>query len=181
MKWMIRMLLICSLLTLQFGAAGSSAQDHSPEDLGSAIDRLTTTVERLTTILDAGTAFESDERETQRVEVAVSILALRYRKIEQLEREIQRISREEEEIPDSMAMMQADVEQYESYARAETGQLSEQDKEGIAAMELRIRLEQDRLDRLAERRLLLENDLAAAQRRLSSIESILDAWLDKLE
>ena len=78
-------------------------------------------------------------------------------------------------------ILQADVEQYESYARAETGQLSEQDKEGIAAMELRIQLEQDRLDRLAERRLLLENDLTAAQRRLSSIESILDAWLDKLE
>jgi hypothetical protein len=138
------------------------------------------TVDRLVGRLEHDASVDSDDK-TRQVQVAVAILGLRYRKIEQLENEILRISREEEDAPDYEKMMQAELDRFIAAARTESGQLDDAARAEIDAIEQRMILERDRIARLRERKLVLENDLTAAQRRLSHVEAVLDTWLDELE
>lgn len=159
------------------------AQVQPPEGFGTAVEELTASLDRLARLLEKDLAFRSEEREVRRVEVAVGILGLRYRKVDQSEAEIRRISHEEEEFPERMRQVKADLEILDKRGRAEAedGQLSDMMKYAIAEEEMRIRSEEERMARQRERRLILENQLTAEQRRLADLEAILDAWLDKLQ
>jgi len=148
-------------------------------DLRAPVEKLTASLDRLAALLEKEVALQSEEREARRVELAVGIMGLRYNKIDRLEAEIQGISRQEEEFPEVMQLMKADVERLDKQSRTETGQLSEDAKDTIARVELQIRLEEERIARLRERKLFLQGDLTAEQRRLASTEAILDAWMEK--
>jgi len=172
--------LACAVL-LQASASAIPALAQAPADLGASVATLAASVERLATLLEKDLALRSEERNARQVDTAVAILGLRYRKIDQLEREIQGISREDEEFSDHMAMMRVEVERLDTQGRAESGQLSDEMKAEIAQMELQIKLQEDRMARLRDQRLVLQNDLTAERRRLSRVEAILDSWLEKLE
>jgi hypothetical protein len=76
-------------------------------------------------------------------------------------------------------LVRAAVEQVGKQDRADGGQLSETAKNEIAAMELRSRLEEERSARLRQRKVALQGDVAADQRRLGNVEAVLDAWIEK--
>jgi len=171
-------LLILLLLPALTGIA--AAQADPPEDLQAALTRLTTAVERLVVMLEQREARELAENNARQVAVAVDILQLRYRKIERIEEEIRDIEQEESYFPESQEMLNAEIERVESQGRSETGDLEGWARVEIESMELRIGLEAERIKSLREKKLLLENDLAAEQRRLTAVEAILDEWLDSL-
>lgn len=157
------------------------AQAQPADEMSQALGRLTTTIDRLATLMEQSVAIQSEERQTRQVEVAVGILGLRYRKIEQLEEEILRISRQEEEFEGMMTMLNEQRDVIERQSRSEAGQVTDEGREAIRTMETRIQIEEDRIARLQEKKLLLENDLAGEKKRLSHVEAILDTWLDELE
>ena len=84
-------------------------------------------------------------------------------------------------MPDRLQMMRKELERAEAELRAETDQLTDTAREELDLWEAQIEIEEDRLARLRERKVLLENDLAAEQRRLVRVEAILDDWLEGLE
>ena len=180
MSWRIRTVLVCVVL-LQIPVSAAPVRAQVPEDLGNSVDKLTTTVDRLANLLERELALNAETRETRQVEAAVAILGLRYRKIDRIESELRRIGGEEQEFPDHMAWLKSELDLVNKQDRSETGQLSEGAKDAIEQMELRIRLAEDRMVRLREQKIILQNDLTAEQRRLSHIEAILDTWLEKLE
>ena len=155
-----------------------SAQPN--DELAGALDRLTATLLELAESLP-GAESNGACGDMDRVQTAIGILSLRYRKIERIESEIRNIERREEELPASIEMMQQQFERIETELRAETDQLGEGAREELEMWETQIRVEEDRLARIRQRRLLLENDLTTEQRRLTRVEAILDEWLDGLE
>jgi len=178
MNRMLTSLLVC-VAPLQVWAGEPPVQAELAETLGTAVARLTASLDRLAVLLEKEVELQSEEKEARRVEVAVGIMGLRYRKIDRLEAEIERINREEEEFPELMQLIKADMERLDKQGRAESGQLSEEARDAIAKAELQVRMEEQRITRVRERRLGLQNDLMAEQRRLASLEAVLDAWMEK--
>jgi len=160
-------------------AAEAPPMAMPPPELGTAIHALTGAVERLAATLERDASSRADEQEDRRVEVAIGILEMRYRKIDRLEAEIQAIGREEEEFERQIGFMKAEVEQLDRQGRAESGQLTVEARGAIDQMELRIRLEEERIARSRERALVLQNDVTAEQRRLAGVEAIIDEWMEK--
>ena len=178
MKWMLRSFLVL-LVPLQLSATEPSGIAKTPVDLEKAVEKLSISLDRLAMLLEKDAAVRAEEREARRVELAVAVMGLRYRKIDRLEGEIQQMGREEEEFAKQIKLMNAEAEQLRNQGRTERGQVSEQAKGAIGEVELRIRLEEERIAGLGERKAALQNDLTAEQRRLVSVQAILDAWMEK--
>lgn len=178
MNWMLRFLLVL-VVPLQVWAGEPPAPAKPQIDLGTALEKLTGSVDRLAVLLERELAFRAEEKETRRVELAVGIIGLRYRTIDRLETEIQQIAREEEESGRPLELMKAEEEQLGKQGRAVGGQLTEEAKGAIALIELRIKMEEERIAKLGDRKLALQNDVTAEQRRLAAVEAILDAWMEK--
>ena len=178
MNWMLMSFLVLFMSTRAW--AGDPAADVNPQaDLGSGIEKLTASLDRLAVLLGQKLAFQAEEREARRVEVAVGIMGLRYRKIDRLEAEIQQTSREEPELSKQIGLMKAEVDQLGKQARVDSGEINEAAKGEMELMERRIRMEEERLARLGQRKVELQNDVAAEQRRLGNLEAILEAWMEK--
>lgn len=177
MNFILRLLLV---LAIPSALWADEPQSHTEPraDLGSAIEKLATSLDRLTVLLEKDVASRAEDKEARRVEVAVGVIGFRYRKIERFETEMRQVSRDEEHIADEITHMREAAEQYGRQERAENGQLNSDVKDAIANMELQIRLGEDRIARLRERKLVLQNDIVAEQRRLSTVEAVLDAWVE---
>jgi chromosome segregation ATPase len=169
--------LIAAALTLGRGAVALAAEPAPPAaQVQAAIDRLVAAVDRLAALIEQGRA---EEREERRVQNAVGILMLRQRKIERLEGEIQGIGREIEQIEQRATLMKGQLEQMEAETRAEGGSIAEGPRREIAALELQLKLDQERAARIEGRRALLQGDLAAEQRRVANLEEILETWTER--
>ena len=81
MNWMLRPLLVL-VLPIQAWAGDPPAQVNLQADLGSGIEKLTASLNRLAVLLEKDVAFQAEEREARRVELAVGIMELRHRKID---------------------------------------------------------------------------------------------------
>jgi hypothetical protein len=178
MNWILGAFVV-AMVPIHVWASEPPSHMESPACPGPAILKLTSSVDRLAGLLEKDMAFRAEEREARRVEVAVTVIGLRYRKIDRLETEIQQISREEDESAPSISRMKAGVDQLGKQGRAESGALTEEAKAAIAEVELQIRFEEERIARLRERKIVLQNEVSAEQRRLASVEAILDAWMEK--
>jgi chromosome segregation ATPase len=168
------------LMMVQTWAGALPAHAQTPADVPLAIEKLAASVDRLAVLLEREIALRSEDREARRVEVAVGILGIRYRKIDQLEGEIGRLGRDEDEFRQQIGELRAEIEALDRQGRAEDGQLGREAKQIIDEVERRTALLEERVRGLGEKKLLLQNDLAAEQRRLSSLEAFLDAWLERL-
>jgi len=169
-----------ALLAVVLLAAAPAAAQTSGEG-EAALSRLADSVDRLARLLEQEQSARAGARETRTVEAAVAILGLRYRKIEQLERRIRQISEEEEDFDSRMELMKVDLDRLEEQLPPAGDPNRSELESAWSDMKLRLKLEEDRIQRQREKRLMLENDLAAEQRRLARLEEILDDWLDSLE
>ena len=168
------------VLSLPAWGADAPSAAPAPRDAGTtALDKLAGSVDRLVGLLEKEMALRTDERDTRRIEVALGVLELRYKKIDRLESEIQQSNRDEEETSTQLDVMKARADQLRKGLESQDGVPSAQIKDELAVLEIRIKSEEDRLTRMRERRSVLQNDLASERHRLASIEATLDAWLDK--
>ena len=178
MRLMLRSVLVF-FVPLQIWASDLPPDATPPREFGASIDKLAVALDRLAGLVEKDLAIRADEREARRVEVAVGIMGLRYRKIDRLEAEIQQSNHEEEEIARHLGLMKAEADQLDKQGRTESGELTQAAKNEIAMLDLRIKSQQDRSARLRERALELQNDVTAERRRLANVEAVLDAWMEK--
>ena len=178
MKWMLTSLLAL-VIPIKALSGDPPAEANLQADLGSSIEKLTASLDKLALRFEQQVTFQAEEREARRVEIAVAIMALRYRKIDRLEMEIERIGREKGDLAKHIELTREEMEQVGKQGRAEGGQLSDEAKGAIASMEQQVRLEEGRIVDLGQRELVLQNDATTEQRRLTKVEAILDAWMEK--
>jgi len=148
-------------------------------DMTAAIQRLTSTLERCATLIEKDLSLRASDNENAKVELAVGILGLRYRKIDRMEAEIVRTQREEEDAGEAIQLVKAQLEAMEAELGA-AGQSPEGVKGALAAVEARVKMGEDRLARLTNNRLVLESDLTLELRRLEDLEAVIDGWLGTL-
>ena len=167
------------LTSLRVLAADSPSDAPPARELGRAVDQLKASVDRLAGLLERDVSTRAEDREARRIEIATSIMGLRYRKIERLEGELQGATREAEDSVRGVELMKAQVDQLRKQGRSENGELTDGAKAEIVVAEVRVKSEEDRIVTLRERASVLQNDLAAERRRLTSLEAMLDAWMER--
>jgi chromosome segregation ATPase len=177
MNWVLRSAIVF-VLPLQYLAAEPEGREQSP-DLAKSIAALAGAVDRLAGELAKDVAVRAADKEARRVEIAVSVMGLRYRKIDRLEGEIQSATREEEESARQLEFMKAQADQLRKQGRTENAELGEGARAEMAIVELRIKSEEDRIAHLRERAGALQNEVAAERRRVASLEALLDRWMEE--
>ena len=178
MKWMLRAVLLF-LVPSQLWAGESVGEAIPPQDLGTTVAKLAASVDRLAGLLEKEMAFRAEEREALRVEIAVGIMGLRYRKIDKLEEEIQDVSRQEEELARQLGLMKAELDQLGKQSQAAGGEPSKGAKVEMTFLELRIKSEEDRIANLRERSSVLQSDVAMERRQLAKVAAMVNEWMEK--
>jgi len=164
-----------ALLVLTLASA-ARAQAPAPDP---DIKALTDAVTRLASALERQASQRAEEQEARRVDVAASILTLRYRKIERLDTESESIDRDEEASRTSLELMKKQIEQYEQQSKTETGQVPPEAKRVIEQMTLQLQLEEDRIVKQRERAARIQAEAESERRRLAALEAILEDWLER--
>lgn len=165
---------VTGALVFTFAASVVLAQPAPDPDIKALTDAVT----KLAAVLERQASQRAEEQEARRVDVAASILTLRYRKIERLDAESESIDRDEENSRTSLELMKKNIEQYESQSRTEAGQIPPEAKQAIEQMQLQLKLEEERLVKQRERGALLQAEAESERRRLAGLEAILEDWLE---
>jgi hypothetical protein len=150
-----------------------------PADAGASIDKLTASVDRLARLLERDAPSRAEEREARRVEVAVGVLGVRYRKIDRLEDEIQRNAREEEELGQAIEMARAQRDEFAKQARGDGGEANPTLRNDLAMFDMHVKRSEDRAAKLRDRNNALQGEVASEKQRVASIEALIDDWLGK--
>ncbi len=148
-------------------------------EMGAALDKLTASVDRLAGLLEKDAAARAGERDGRRVEVAVAILGVRYRKIDRLEDEIRQNEREEEDLTQGIELTKSQRDEFAKLAQSESGDQSQTDRTRLAMVDAQIKSTEDRIAKLHERTGSLQADVAAEKRRVASIEALVEDWMGK--
>jgi chromosome segregation ATPase len=166
-------LTISGLLRLDPAAAAASTP------LETSVLRLTQSVERLVTLLEAKSAPDARQLDELQLRTVIDVLNLRYRKIDQLEQEIRALEREEDDLREQLQRTQTEWGIPEpDLAGTEVDPAQRQQIERAVAQETKYI--QQRIDRASERKLLLQNELTGLKRRLVGLEQRLDDWIERL-
>jgi len=161
-------------------ARAQTAPEAGGQDLDAAIRKLSTAIERLAGAVEKAAASKSEDQESRRIDLAVSVLGLRTRRIERLESQIDSLGREEDESTGTVRFLRERIETVQKEGRTETGELSAEAKREIADVELGIRQLEEQSAKAAERKSALEADLAVERRRVTDLERLVEAWVGKL-
>jgi len=159
-------------------ASGVSAQTPETEK-GDALEKLAGSMEHLAAALEREVGRCEQDKEMQRLQVVTAILGLRYRKIDDIEGEIRSAEREENDVRDHLTLLRVEPDQIDEQARSAEGEANRSAKAEKTALEARVKVQEDRIGKLGERRSLLQGELSEETRRLTHIERILDDWLEK--
>jgi hypothetical protein len=166
-----------ALLLVLSGLAGTprAEEKEAPDSLA----KLAASVDRLAGLLEQEMRSRVEEKESQRIQVILGVLAVRYRKIDDIESEIRGVESEEDMTREQLALLKSEVDRLEKEARAQDAGPGSDVATEKGSMEIRLKLREERAAKLVERKGLLQNDLAQERRRLVNIEAILEAWMEK--
>lgn len=186
----LALLVVCSLLSIAPviaatdrrsdvpGAAAPALADSSASGWQDSVDRLTSSMERLVTLLEKQTTLQTVDAKERRIRMVIDVLALRQRKLEQLDTEIRAMLREEEDLKEAIESMETETEAVETRVMGEglTAEQVELMKREFASHTKQMK---ERVERLASRRQELETTAASDRKRLVGLERQLDDWIDE--
>jgi exonuclease VII large subunit len=186
----LALLLVCSFLSLTPVTAATDRRSEAPSAAAPAIadsgasgwqdsvDRLTSSMERLVTLLEKQTTLQTVDAKERRIRMVIDVLALRQRKLEQLDTEIRAMLREEEDLKEAIASMETETEAVETRVMGEglTAEQVEMMKREFASHTKQMK---ERVERLGSRRQELEATAANDRKRLVGLERQLDDWIDE--
>ena len=161
-----------------FLATAAAAADP-PDALSASLSRLSAALDRLSVALERDAAQRGGEREAQRVQVAVSILGLRTRKVDGVEAELRGAANEEEDLKGQLAAVQAQLADNEDQRIREGREATEGEREMREQLTRGVRMMEQRIRVLEERRSALQAELSEQLRGLARLEAILNDWLDR--
>jgi hypothetical protein len=164
-------------IALAGGAAtGSFAQDAAAE---ASCARLLPAIERLEAMLAQEARARAAESETQRLQVVMTLLGLRYRNIEGLESSLRSAETEETEIRSAMASVQAQLEALEEAARSSPPPPDAERRAQRSEIDAVSKGLEERAKGVRERKAMYQGQLAVERRDIERLEAVVRAWLEK--
>jgi len=153
------------------------AQDAANE---SACAKLLPEVQKLESMLAAEARARSTTDESQRMQVVLSLLTLRYHTIEALESSARTSDTEEDELRSAVARGQAQLEALDEAARSAPESASDPSRKAERAqIEAVLKGLDERIKSLLARRSVYQGQLALEHHDIDKLEAILRAWLEK--
>jgi len=156
-------------------ARAQAAAAEPPADLS----KLVSAVERLVQVLEQDVKDRAEGRETERLQVLVAVLNIRYRKTETLESEIHDIDTQEESVRSSLLQLKTQLETIDEPEETAGESNAPQSRAMRKLFQSQVKDLEEQLVRLEDRKVQTQNDLAAARKRLAQLESSLEDWIEK--
>jgi predicted nucleic acid-binding Zn-ribbon protein len=167
------------LAALCCAASFSRAAAEPPPD--APTDRLAAAVERLANLVERESRARKEDSASRRVEVAVAVLGLRYRKMERLEEELKLIDQSEATTREQISMIRSQMEMFSKVQPSESEMTPERKKVVVEEVERQIAILDARIKAGAERRQVVQGELENERRDVAGLEDTVSAWLEELK
>lgn len=173
---------IClSILLLSFLATGSIAQTTETgltAASNESIVRLAEAVEKLAELLKSRSAEDKVDSELRKLDIAISYLNFRSRRIETIERDLGMLRTDRSRIEDTLSNWQERRDMMTNTLEEKSGEEKEALQSQILEMEAREKLVAQRMARYDEEIIILENRIIELQNELDSVESYVQQHLN---
>ncbi|MDH3999072.1 MAG: hypothetical protein OET90_09580 [Desulfuromonadales bacterium] len=149
----------------------------SNPELEQELRLLAQSIDNLTRQLKVG-ANATEQRKLHQLDIAIAYLNFRSRRIEMFERELQSNRAMRNRLSDSLAQFQQEEDNLPQFF---DGNQQEELRRAKSELELRKKMISDRLNRIDEEIILLENRIMEMQDQIDSVESFVQKNLDALK
>jgi chromosome segregation ATPase len=176
---MLRSKIVCALaMVLASGAAtGAAAQDAAGE---RACAQLLPAIDHLEAALAQDAKARTVDNDTQRMQLVVTLLGLRYRNIEALESSLRTAETEENDIRGATARGQAQLEALDEAARNSSGSTPDAERKAQRAeIDANMKGLEERAKGLRERKANVQGQLALERHDIEKLESVVRGWIEK--
>jgi hypothetical protein len=137
-------------------------------------------IESLKAMLVQEAKARTAENETQRMQLVMNLLGLRYRNIEALESSLRAAEAEEADIRGAMARGQAQLEALDEAARSSATPAPDPERKAqLAEVEVNLKGLEERAKGLRERKANYQGQLAVERRDIEKLEAAVRGWLEK--
>ena len=166
-----------AILLATGAATGPAAQDAAEE---RACVRLLPAIDRLETALALDAKSRATDNETQRMQLVVTLLGLRYRNIESLESSLRAADAEENDVRGAMARGQAQMEALDEAARNSAGAAPDAERKAQRAeIDANMKGLEERAKGLRERKANAQRQLTIERHDIEKLESVVRGWIEK--
>ena len=170
--------------TLLFALALAFAtRTFAQENLDSKVcAQLLPAIERLERMLVQEAKARTAQSDTQRMQVVMTLLGLRYHNIESLESSLRSYESEEDDLRGAMAREQAQLESIEEAARTATTPVPDAERKAQRAeFEAVLKGLEEKAKGLRERKSTAQGQLAVERHDLEKLEALVRTWLEKTD
>ncbi|PLX93952.1 MAG: hypothetical protein C0619_03720 [Desulfuromonas sp.] len=164
--------LLCLLTFAQVALADTTDQTAS-----DSTERLAIAVERLVQLLEQESAVEHEEKQLRKLDIAISYLNFRSRRIEIMDRDLSMTKSERERIEDVLQQWQERKEQLKTAMEEESGEKKKEMEQTLQELELREKAIELRRSRIEEDIIIMENKVVDLQNQLDAVESYVQRHL----
>ena len=155
---------------------GRAAQDAAEEH---ACAQLLPEIESLKAILAQEAGARTAEHETQRMQLVMTLLGLRYRNIESIESSLRNAEAEEEDIRGAVARGQAQLEALDEAARNAAAPADPERKAQRAEIEANLKGLEERAKGLRDRKAAYQGKIFLERHDIDKLETVVRGWLEK--
>jgi len=168
------LLLMASLLTVVLPAAADS-RSEAAEIIALEIRNLATSIDRLTQLqFEQAKQNEQDEL-LRKLDIAVSYLNFRSRRIEMLERDKQNTQSTKNRLEDIIQQLEARIEQLEEDS---TGGSDEKNQQAQNDTREQLKMLRNRLDRTDDKLIDFDNQITGLRNQLDDVEAFVERNLE---
>ena len=169
---------IAPALVLAAAAPAVSAGQGTAED--GACAQLISSIESLKEMLGQESKARTAERESQRMQLVVTLLGLRYRNIEGVESRLRTLDSEEDDVRGGMARLGAQLDALDELARTSPETPPDPQRRGQkASFEADLKALEERAKGIRERRATYQGQLALERRDIEKLEAVVRDWIEK--
>jgi hypothetical protein len=178
-EFMYRLQPFFSLLSLLYllSFAQVALADTTDQTASDSTERLAIAVERLVQLLEQESAVEHEEKQLRKLDIAISYLNFRSRRIEIMDRDLSMTKSERERIEDVLQQWQERKEQLKTAMEEESGEKKKEMEQTLQELELREKAIELRRSRIEEDIIIMENKVVDLQNQLDAVESYVQRHL----
>lgn len=172
-----RPIIFVTLLALLSIPVTSLAEPSDEEASAGSMERLAVAVETLVKHLEAHATEKNEDMELRKLDIAISYLNFRSRRIELMERDLTMIRNDRSRYEDTIRMWQERLDLLLTEMEEKTADEREELERSQAELEMRVKGFEQRLTKLDEEIIIQENKITDLQNDLDAVESYIQQHL----
>lgn len=172
---------VLMVLCLPLAAFGGNGAPPESKDLSAQISRMTQSVDELVRLLKEENSQSDQDLELKKLEIAVTYLSFRSRRIEAKEEELQSKRRVRDQLDALIDKIKEQPDQWEKFYEPSPNPQTVNSSFEERPSEYRIKLLEERIDLLDHEIIKLETQIAQLSGELAEIESFVQDKLDLIK